>query len=295
MKPVSSHNDLPDVQIVCRRWAAWSSQFAGACFDQAKPFLDNDFTGIDPYVRFVSSQLFINCHLTSESVLILIGEMKTWDADVLARSVLEGTLKYVYMLLGNAKRMREKAKEYWEILPSFAAIKRSERIKRFLKDVHDPDNLEWQALRELVLKDTDVEEVRNSRNRTERREIEERWSFSGISKEFITSGDEGLRLLSHSAHNYGMSSHLLHKDGDGIGMVLDRYRRTADRQTVAELGHSARVVSDVCTFAQLRLLHLLKLCNKNIDLIQSIEKHYNLLFQELDQANQHFTQVEYSS
>lgn len=162
-------NNLSDIQKVCYAWAAWGSQFVGACFDQAKPFLDKDFAGIDPYVRFVSTQLFINCHLTSESALILTGEMKAWDADVLVRSVMEGTLKYVYMLLGDAPKMRAKAEEYWEVMPSFAAIRRSERLKRFLEDVPNPNSPEWQAFRELILEDNDVETVRKTRNRAERR------------------------------------------------------------------------------------------------------------------------------
>lgn len=41
-----------------------------------------------------------------------------------------------------------------------------------------------------------------------------------------------------------MSSHLLHKDADGIGMVWDRYGRDSVRQSAAKLGQSARVVSD---------------------------------------------------
>lgn len=125
--------------------------------------------------------------------------------------------------------------------------------------------------------------------------MEERWSFFGISREFIKSDDEGLRLLSHLAHGYGMSSHLLHKDGDGIGIVWERYCRAPDHQTAVELGHSARVVSDVCTFGKLRLLYLLKLCNKSVDPIRFLEKQYELLFQELHKANEHFTQVEYNA
>ncbi|OGP12483.1 MAG: hypothetical protein A2052_10085 [Deltaproteobacteria bacterium GWA2_54_12] len=282
-----------ELKQVFHTWAGLASHLIGACFDQAKPFLDEDFVDIDPYVRGVSAQLFIDCHLTSESVLLLIREAKEWDADLLNRSVMEGSIKYVYMLLGDTKEIRKKAEEYWETLPSFAAIKHSERAKRFLQDIPDPENSEWLPFRDLILEDNDVEAISRSYTRAQRRALKEKWSFSGISREFIQSGDSGLRFLSHLAHGYGMSSHLLHKDADGVGMVWERYRRDPHRQLAAKIGHSARVVSDVCTFAKLRLKYLLRLCNSSIEPIREIEKQYEFLSKELAKANSHFTKVEY--
>jgi hypothetical protein len=95
------------------------------------------------------------------------------------------------------------------------------------------------------------------------------------------------------AHGYGMSSHLLHKDADGIGMVWERTKRSPHRQATVTLGHAARVVSDVCTFAQLRLLYLLKLCGGDTSCIRELENEYTLLFKQLKNANSQFNWVEY--
>src|SRR3990172_8552337 len=130
-----------ELKQVFHTWAGLASHLIGACFDQAKPFLDEDFVDIDPYVRGVSAQLFIDCHLTSESVLLLIREAKEWDADLLNRSVMEGSIKYVYMLLGNTKEKKKKAKKNWETLFSCDKMKQGEGVKLFLQDILDPENL----------------------------------------------------------------------------------------------------------------------------------------------------------
>ena len=279
-------------------WAGLASHFIGECFDCARPFIDDTYTGLDPLVRFVSAQLFIDCHLSSESVLLLVQAQKEWDADLISRAVMEGSLKFAYMLHGNSDEMKAKVEEYWNLLPQFFAIKRSERVKRVLEDLDNPDDPEWRPFRDIILNPAEIEQVRQRYPRQQRQMLEERWSFSGICRTFSQTKDAGLRMFVHLAHGYGMSSHLLHKDGDGIGMVWERYKRDPEQQAAVKLGHSARVVSDVCTFAKLRLLSLLRACEQHrpAELISKIEGRYEaLLFAELAKASRHFTEVEYGA
>jgi len=282
------------MERVLKSWSGLASHFIGECFDLAKPFIDDGYTGVDGLVRFVGAQLFIDCHLSSESVLILIREQKEWDADLIARSVMEGSLKLTYMLLGSTEEVKSKVHEYWNLLPEFSAIKHSERAKRFLKEVPDSDSPKWKAFRDLLIDDTEISRIRAWHSRQERQAIEERWSFSGICKAFAQSEDSGLKQFAHLAHGYGMSSHLLHKDADGVGMVWERRGRDAERQTAVRLGHSARVVSDVCSFAQLRLFSLLRACQQPTLSIRDIEERYAVpLFAEVTKAINQFNEVEY--
>lgn len=239
-------------------WAEAASHLIGECFDTAKPYIDPDCRGLDPYLRFVSDQLFIDCHLTSESVLILIREGKDWDADLVTRAVLEGTVKYVYMMSGRPDEMRQKAYESWESMPDFQEGQQSERASRILEDVPDPEDLKWRPFRDLVLSDDENEALRHGMTKSQRQAVMQRWSFAGIAKHITESVDPGLKLLAHLAHGCGISSHLLHKDGIGVGMVWERYLRDPARREAVGLGHAARVVSDVCAFSKLRLLQLLR-------------------------------------
>lgn len=282
------------MERVFKSWSGLASHFIAECFDLAKPFIEDDHAGLDPLVRFVAAQLFIDCHLSSESILLLIRQQKEWDADLIARSVMEGSFKFTYMLDGSDEEVKTKVHEYWNLLPRFYDIKHSERAKRFLDEIPNPDDPEWQPFRDLIIDDSEIASTRATFSRQERQALEERWSFTGICKTFAKSENSGLRQFAHLTHGYGMSSHLLHKDADGIGMVWERNGRDLERQTAVKLGHSARVVSDVCSFAQLRLFTLLHACHQPTLAIREIEKRYaGPLFSELTKANQKFTEVEY--
>jgi len=274
-------------------WASDASHFIGECFDYAKPFLDQDYQGLPAEVRFVIAQLYIDCHLSSESVLILRQTEKEWDADLIARSVMEGSIKLIYMLQGSTPEIEAKVNEYWNVLPLFSSIRHSEHSKNLLRAVEQPDSAEWLPIHSLVIPEEEVEAIRSKYSRQARREIEERWSFSGICRSFSSSPKGGHKDLVHLAHGYSMSSHLVHKDADGVGMVWERSRRgDACQQAVTE-AHAARIVSDICTFANFRLWSLLKATSHPASPLPQLEEKYASLFNGLSQANSSFTRLEY--
>jgi hypothetical protein len=284
------------MELLFQSWARLASNFIGECFDQAKPCVDNEFTGIDALVRFVSAQLYIDCHLSSESALILILNQKEWDADLITRSVLEGSFKLVYMLYGNAEQKLRKAHEFWNVLPLFSSVRHSERLQRLIDALKNPNDPRWIPYHDLLLSEDEVSEIRANYSAKVRKKLEEDWSFVGISRLFASSQDPGLNNLVHLAHGYGMSSHLLHKDADGVGMVWERYGRDTEAQSAVKLGHSARVVLDICSFAELRLFSVLRASGQPTEPMFEIRQKYRpMLFDELEKASLHFAQVEYGS
>jgi hypothetical protein len=276
-------------------WAAEASHLIGECFDHAKPYLDQRYEGLSPLVRFVAAQLFIDCHLSSESSLLLIQSGKEWDADLISRSVMEGSIKLTYMLHGSSAEIGSKVEEYWHVLPLFSVIRHGEHARQFLETITDADAPEWQPFKELLVETEEVASIRARHSKRARQEIEERWSFAGICRFFARTEEPGLRHLGHLAHGYSMSSHLIHKDADSIGMIWERSTRDEARRTAVSLGHSARVVSDACTFAKLRLLSLLRACNEPKKVVIDIDAKYAHLTEELTSANRYFNEVEYRS
>jgi hypothetical protein len=274
-------------------WVSQASHLIGDCFDQAKPLLDQDYEGLSPQVRFVAAQLFIDCHLSSESALILLKEGKEWDADLVGRAVMEGSMKFAYMLHGSHEEIQEKVREYWDVLPLFSVIRHGEHARSFLAEVPDPEAIEWMPLYEILVEPDAVSAIRSRYSKRDRQIVEERWSFSGICKTFASTGDPGMRLLAGLAHGYSMSSHLVHKDADGVGMVWERYGREPHRRMAVSIAHSARVISDACSFGRLRLLSLLRACHLPEDTLDAINERYAALDEALKAANDHFNKVEY--
>lgn len=273
-------------------WAGHGSHFVGACFDEAKPYLDKDFTGLPLLTRFVAAQLFIECTSTSISSLILVAEGKEWDADVLSRSVMEGTIKFAYMLLGTQEEIVRKTEEYWNILPQFSEIRHNYRAAALLDEDALPEH-HRTILTDLLIENDVVEETGKSWSRAQRKSMQQTWSLTGLLNEFANSNDSNLQLLRHLSHGYGMSSHLLHKDADGVGMVLERSQRSSERKAAVTIGHMARIISDQCAFAKLRLHFLFKACDQKNDAIKNIEHEFRSLFVNLKNASDNFQNVEY--
>lgn len=284
-----------DLEASRLTWTSIGSHLVGEYFDAAKPYIDRQYAGMDPHLRFVSAQLFIDCGLTSESVLLLVRAGKEWDADLVTRSVVEGSLKYAYMMTGAPADMLRKATEYWNTLPGFAAVQRSERARRILASVSDPDDIQWQPFRELVLSDAEVDAARRGTNRCDRQALERQWSFSGIVEHFVSCGRPEFKAFALLAHGYANSSHLIHKDGDGVGMVWERCRREPARKIAVSLAHAARLVSDICTFAQVRLIFLLRACSVSCADVHQIAERYQALFAALTSARQQFDEVEFGA
>lgn len=286
---------MDEMQHSAKKRAAEASQLIGELFDLATPYLEGIEGGLEEPVRFISSQLFIDCHLSSESVLILVSNFKEWDSDLINRAVIEGTVKYVYLMDGEAEDRKRKAHEYWNLMPDFMSIKRSERARAFLQEVGDPDSVEWLPFKELLISDAEVDARRHGTNRQQRSSLEQDWSFSGIVQRYSQSDQPGLRFMKHLAHGYGMSSHLIHKDGDGIGMVWERYQREPRRQAAVRSAHLSRLVSDVCAFAKFRTARLLHACKRDLTPIRELESRYRSLDESLKSANAHFSQTEYEA
>ena len=100
--------------------------------------------------------------------------------------------------------------------------------------------------------------------------------------------------MTHLAHNYGMSSHLIHKDGDGVAMSWERYQREPQQKKAVTMGHIARLTSDVCSLAKFRTARLLNACNKQKSFIKDVESRYQWLENSLKKAGAHFIKTEYS-
>jgi len=278
-----------------KTWAVIASHYIGECFDHCQHLLDQDNSTLDSSVRFISTQLYLDCHFSSESSLILIQEGKEWDADIINRSIIEGTVKYLYMIACDDVSKKERAHEYWYILPKFSAIKRHQRAKDLLDAINGYDDSNWQAIKEQLLSEEKIAEFRSGLNRNERKAIEQKWSFSEIVNEFAKSKQDGLEMLVHLAYNYGMSSHLIHKDGDGVGMVWDRCMREPKRQMAVKLGHSSRIISDICVLSRLRSMYLMKACSEDYKVLSELETKYKHLFSELAMAIENFNKVEYGT
>jgi hypothetical protein len=190
-----------------------------------------------------------------------VSNLKLWDAETVLRSVVEGTFKFVYLCLGSKKEVEAKFKEFSVDLPEFNRIKRHKRISDFLAVIPNPQSDEWEPLREMLLPTEELQNLEALYPRTLRKTMENRWSFHSIATSF--SGTPlNLEPFKHLFFQYGMGSHVLHQDADGIAILCERTQRSDERREAVELVHAARLIGDLSVMAFLRHLATLHLCGK---------------------------------
>lgn len=269
-------------------WAFLASHWIGEVFDHCKPLMDKDYSGLPPLVRFVNSQLLIACHLTSESALLLTREKKVWDADVLLRSVLEGTVKHAYMLQGTEQNeWNSRCDEYWHRHPDVVLKKDCSRAKE-LKELiirMEGDAVDGiDDLNDVIFTEESLGEFWSGVSSKERQELEYRWSVGGILSHFKKSKDESINVLHGLLYQYGVNCHLSHLDGIGVRDIWGRYRLDEEMRAADELAHAARIVGDIVEFAKIRAISLTRACNVSFGFISELNEKYSKLTLELRDA-----------
>ena len=267
-------------------WSNRSSHLLGDYYDVILPFFKSNET-IDAWVKFVSAQLFLQCQLTSESIIFLLRERKEWDACILLRSVMEGTAKYLYILNGNEIEMQERAYEFWYVLPEIADIKHSDRVKDLYTKLAIPPQ---SPLADLVLDEQEHKNLLNKYSRADRKKVEQRWAFSEILKSFENSELEPFKAL---FFEYGMCSHLAHMDAVGIGMIIERFAASPFNKDVIQLAHTAKIIYAICFLGKIRTQILLTKLNQSLEPLLQLEQKYSELYKELLEAEKIFCETEY--
>lgn len=274
-------------------WTVLASHFIGDCFDLSVPYLDKDFKGLHPTVRHVLAQLYISCHLTNESTLLLIRVNKEWDAEILNRSVMEGCAKFAYITEGNMDSILRKSEEYWFIQPHMQDFSRHLRAKTVMDTEQINTDMYAQSIGDLILEDDEIQEMKDKISKRDRKLLNQKWSFPEIIKYLSASQDVGLSMFKVLEHGYGIGSHLMHKDGAGVGMVWDRALRSPERRQAVTGGHIARLISDACTWSQIKALALRRICNVDIRPVVDLYQKYSPMFEAIEKAQKEFHKVEY--
>lgn len=273
------------------KWAADGSQFMGDCFDLALPILDYQSDKLDPFIRFVLAQLYISCHKTSESILILSCHQKEWDASILERALMEGSIKFAFIAHGKNNEIKTKTEEFWGVLQETHDAGRHTRVEQMIGIMGDN---ETRAATDLLLSEEELSKIQKKFSKNERKSIQQKWAFLEILKYFSNHQNPEFHMFQALALGYGLSSHLIHKDATGIGMEWERSQRDNVNKNATTQAHIARLVSSAVSWPWINTMFLLKITNEDLSRLHRLKEKYEDLFNDLKQANKEFENVEYS-
>jgi hypothetical protein len=188
---------------------------------------------------------------SSESVMLLCAYGQLWDAEVVARSVLEGSLKFAYILQDRAKFQR-RLREYAEDLFQIGILKDHQKAADFLAAMPNPDSEEWKPLRDILISEAEQDRIGKQFPSDVRRALETQWGFTCLLRALTTS-EAGLPELKSLAHGYSVASHIQHADYTGTSIAFDRDTRSHERRDAIHFAHLEKLISTVLASLMLRL------------------------------------------
>lgn len=274
-------------------WAQETSVIVDKYLDITAPFLLEQ-PRIAQKHQFVLKHLAISCNYTSHSALILVANGSLWEAEMLARAVMEGSIKYAFLCSGETSdELEEKVDEYWEQLYEIEQLKEHKRSAHFLSIVGEDAVQEWKPIKEKLLPDVEFEELQKKYPKRTRQSIEQKWSFSEIIHALAKSNMPELKGFTGFAYNYSLGSHFVHQDSFAVRLVWDRNHRDDQRKSALELAHGGRECSDILMMARLRAVMTLKLHGESLEPVRKLQVTEEVLSEKLKEAYKLWYQVEY--
>ena len=156
-----------------------------------KPMMVSDRLTIEQ--RQIISWLSAACIWASGSALLLAGFERVWDAEIVSRSVFEGTVKFCH-LLGDPNNAAGRFEEYETALSDIASLADHEKARRLIEIAPDPKEDMLAVLQKLLLTEAKLAETAAKYPRQERRRLQTAWGFSGVVEQMVRTG-EGLGEL----------------------------------------------------------------------------------------------------
>jgi hypothetical protein len=252
-------------------------------------------SNVPELVQFVVSNLFTTCYSTSESALILICRHRLWDAHILYRSLLEGTVKLMFIAHGSEQEVLNKCHEFWHTIPEMKLISRHKKALDSLSVKKDSSDTDMQKpMENITLTQEYLAELENKYPKKIRKQLEQKWSFSEIVRTLSVSGEPAYETLISAYHDYAIGSHLAHMDGDAIGVIWDRNKRTQERRIALELAHSVRMTTAILSYAAIRAEVYYKLYKLDATPMHNLKRKTIILTQEVEEHYKNWIKIEYN-
>lgn len=157
------------------------------------------------------------CTTFSQTVLRLVVDDSIWESEALLRSVMEGSIKLAYIAC-EPELITKKIFEYSHILPHINGRKRNNRIENLLNliDLSD-DTINYDIYQKILT--TDLPELDEELNKNNRKIIENRWAFNSMINTIEKCDLKEFSNTSILSYPYGMMSHIVHMDCDGLNFM----------------------------------------------------------------------------
>lgn len=232
---------------------------------QADEYLKSFLFKISPLYRKehgdnqdVTVPLFTTLHSTSESILILLLNQSIFDADVLLRTVMEGTIKYCYLMTGTDDEKKEKYIEYKIKLADIAKISDHKKAIEAVEILREFSNNSTKPFECDILSDEKLSELKEQYPKKEQDKLKQKWSYQALLRSLAKANREYEAQLG-TLSTYSLTSHFCHYDWTGVSsrnaQIIEAENPNA---LIFDIMHSIRILSNVLSLELFRVAEYMR-------------------------------------
>ena len=236
----------------------------------------------------VTVSLFATLHSTSESILILLINRGVFDADVLLRTVMEGTIKYCYLMTGTIETRK---KRYIEYRVDLAQIERLEDHKKAVESVEilkEFSNNNTKPFEACILSKEEYEILSATYTKQKKNDLKRRWGYSALLRELAKDNQEYEAQLG-SLSTYALSSHFCHFDWTGVSSRNASALSSRDDGEIFDFAHALRILSNVLSCYLFRVAEFIRGNSFSSASVSAIAMEMYGLIMEIDEMQNKIT------
>ena len=229
------------------------------------PLYKKERLDIDQYVPV---SLFTCLHSTSESILILLETQAVFDADVLLRTIMEGTIRFCYITSGSQEEINVKLNEYSVMQVEIDSLSDHYKAIETINVISKYSLNKTESFEVSVLSDKRVEELKSRYSSRQKNDLKTRWSYKNLLQS-LANTDELFKWQLGTLSAYSFTSHLIHYDWEGLSQRQEQiFSSSVGLNDQYDYGHGVRILSNTLCFACFRAIYykrLYQLNDSNID------------------------------
>lgn len=243
--------------------------------------------------QYVTIPLFTALHSTSESILILLQNQAVFDADILLRCLMEGTVKYCYLMIGTEDEQKQKNEEYRSILCEIDKLSDHKKAKEAIDILKEFSQNNLTPFEVMVLSDEDATSLANKYPANKRNEYTRKWSYQALLRALSKDHKEYEAQLG-TLSTYATTSHYCHFDWTGVSARHEQIMSSADGSNeLYDYIHALRILSNVLSLYLLRVIEYMRsnhystkdlseICAHGFDLASKIDCEQNRLLNQVE-------------
>ena len=232
-------------------------------------YIKNLFFSLAPLYReeFAFGQditvpLFTVLHSYSESVLVLLQNGGLFEADIILRCTMEGTIRYCYLMTGSEEERKEKYTEYRVIMPDLDRLNDHRKAQEAITILKQFTKNSTKPFESMLLSEEEINQIQNQYARSFKDRLKKKWSYQSLLKELASSHMEYEAQLG-SLSTYALTSHYCHLDYTGLNDIkCQLFAAGRNEKTLSDYAHSLRIIANILSFYVFRVLEYMR-CNNS--------------------------------